>query len=244
MPDINPTLDLRELVYFDGKPFYIVSHKIVFTAIDNKVVYQIAQDLPNMYGTWRGTYPNELAIFDREDLMSQSEYDSYQLAQIETAANHYEYTLTGIPIILLNGLPEENYVFDGTVTYPWDGISYPPYDPATEIPLNTIWDDQGAHVHDMSDEGQAGVNGSLIHVGIISWDGTIYSIDNQDFNLNVEISYTDPNDITTLVPNINLSTLGKYSISYRIHDFQGIASYTVLRHINVFEVPVPPASGC
>jgi len=244
MPDINPTLDLRELVYYDGMPFYIVSHKIVYTSIGNKVVYQISQDLPSMYGYGRGIYPNQTAIFDREELMSQSEYDIYMLGHLETQANQYEYTLTGIPIIILNGPAEEQYVFDGNLTYPWDGESYPPYDPATGIPLNTIWNDQGASVHDTSDEGHAGADGSLIHIGNITWDGTVYTIDNQDFNLHVIINYTDPDNITSIVPNINLSVIGKYEISYKVVDFQGIASYTVIRTIIVNDVPVRPPSEC
>jgi hypothetical protein len=244
MPDINPTLDLRELVYYDGLPYYIVGHKIVFTAIGNKVVYQIAQDLPNSYGSGRGTYPNELSIFDRTELQNQSEYDQTILANLESHANQYEYTLTGLPIITLHGPQNEKYVFDGEFTYPWDGVSYPPYDPATGIPLNTIWDDAGATVTDTSDEGHAGHEGSTIALGQIIWDGTTYLIDNPDFNLDVEITHTDFDNNTVVVPNINLSILGHYIISYQVTDFQGISSYIALREISVNDVPVLPPSGC
>jgi len=243
MPDIIPTLALRQLVYYNEQPFYVVCHKIVFTALNNKVVYQIAQDLPNAYGRGRGNFPNELSIFDREELMSQSEYDAYELIKIEQQANNYEYTLTGMPMISLNDVGE-NFVFDGEFTYPWDGEAYPPYNPTTAIPLNTIWYDNGAGVLDLTDDGHHGANGSTSTIGNITWDGNVYTIDNQDFTLYTEISYTNTDNITTLVPSINLSIIGKYSISYRVVDHQGIASYTVLRNVTVNDVPVKPPSNC
>ncbi len=243
MPDINPTLALRELVYYDEQPFYVVGYKIVNTAMNNKVVYQIAQDLPNAYGRGRGNFPNELSIFDREELMSQSEYDAYELIQIELQANNYKYTLTGLPIIILN-TTNDIFVFDGTLTYPWDGEAYPPYDPLTSIPLNTIWNDTGAVVSDLIDDGHHGSNGSLVSIGNINWDGNVYSIDNPEFTLYVEISYTDINNVTTLVPNINLSIIGKYSVSYRVVDTQGISSYTIMREVQVYDLPVKPPKNC
>jgi len=244
MPDITPTLALRELVFYEEKPFYIVSHKIMYTPTGNKVVYQIAQDLPNEFGIGRGTFPNELSIFDREKLMSQAEWDFFQLSKFEIGANNREYTLTGLPIITLLGEEDIQYVFDGNLTYPWDGESFPPYDPANSFALNTIWDDPGATVRDTSDEGHAGVNGSTVHVGNILWDGAIYSIDNPDFNLYVYISYTDSNGVTSVIPNINMSLIGEYHLTYKVIDHQGISSYATSRTVTINDLPVRPLSEC
>ncbi len=243
MPDIDPTLALRELVYYDERPFYIVGHKIVYTALGNKTTYQIAQDLPNAYGVGRGTYPNELYSFDREEIMSQVEFDSFKLETLEAEANSYELTLTGLPIITLNSSHEINYVFDGTNSYPWDGESYPPYDPLVALPLNTIWFDQGGHVTDQEDLGHAGDNIIAHHIADISWDGNSYSIDNLEFNLSVVVTHTI-NEITTIVPDVNLSILGVYEVTYEVFDSQRIHSYPITRTINVHDIPVRPSPNC
>jgi len=197
MPDINPTLSLREIVYHDMKPFYVVGHKIFSSTLANKVMYQIAQDMPNMYGERRGPWPSITKYFDREDLMNQAEYDAARLVSLESTANEYERTLTGIPIIRTNVgvLTNYKFVFDGTESFEWDGEAYPPYE--NPIALGTSWFDWVgtgiiATLTDVEDGGGSNPIATINHVGNISWDGTSLVIDNPEFILLSSIQFIDP----------------------------------------------------
>jgi len=247
MPDINPTLSLRDEVIYDGKQFYVVGIKLIDSPLlNNKVMYQISPDLPSIHGIGKGVYPNVQSVFEREELMTLTEYDTYRIAELETASNAYDKTLTGLPVITLSGDLIYRYVFDGTETFPWDGASYPPYDPLTAIPIGTIWDDLGGVVHDQEDGGHG--NELIVgqHIGNIIWNnvGLTYSIDNPEFTLHVVIYHTDENDVVTIVPNIDLSIIGEYEIVYEIMDNQRIYSYPVSRFVEVHPIPEPPASEC
>lgn len=249
MPDVNPTLSLREIVYHDMKPFYVVAHKIVSSTLANKVMYQIAQDMPNMYGDRRGPWPSITAYFDREDLMNQAEYDVARLASIESIANEYERTFTGIPILRTNtGVGEAyKFVFDGTESFEWDGEAYPPYE--HPIALGTSWFDWIgtpiiATLTDIEDGGGSNPIVEINHVGNVNWDGTNLVIDNAEFTLLPSIHFTDPDDVTSIVTDVDLSVLGTYTISMTVVDNQRIYSYPLVITVEVHEVPVPPPTNC
>jgi len=249
MPDINPTLDLRELVYFDDQPFYVVAFKLKPSAVENKVMYQIAQDMPSFYGDGRGTFPSVTAYYDREELQTVAEHNITVLAQLEADANQYERTLTGIPVITLNGELEYSYVWDGTNSYVWDGESYPPYE--DPIAPGTIWQDYialnpVATYTDQEDGGGADPLPPVPHTGNILWNEltSLYENDNPDFVLTTSITRKNPDETIDNVAVVNLSILGVYTIIFSLVDHQGIYSYNVQRIVTVNEVPVRPSGAC
>lgn len=248
MPDINPTLDLRQIVYHDNIPFYVVGMKIVSTSTANKVVYQISQDLPDMHGIRRGVWPDQISYFDREDLLTETEYAAARMTALETEANTYERTLTGVPIISLNtGILESyQFVWDGTDAYEWDGESFPPYE--NPIAAGTSWFDWIgtsliATLTDIEDGGGAGILAPINHTANISWNGMTLEIDDASFTLLHSI--TDTFDgVTTTVTDVDVTTLGVYNISMVVVDSQGIYSYPLVIRIEVVEPPVEPDAEC
>ena len=248
MPDINPTLDLRQLVYHDDVPFYVVGTKIVSTSTANKVVYQISQDLPDMYGMRRGIWPDQTHYFDREELFTETEYAAARITALETEANSYERTLTGIPIISTNvGILESyQFVWDGTDSYEWDGESFPPYE--NPIAVGTSWftwigTSLIATLTDIEDGGGAGITAAINHMVNISWNGMTFEIDDASFTLIPTITHTFEG-LTTTVTDVDVSVLGVYNISMVVVDSQGIYSYPLVIRIEVVEPPEQPVAEC
>jgi len=249
MPDINPTLALREVVFFNDESFYVVGFNLKPSPTGNQVKYQISQDLPNSFGVGRGIFPSILVDFHREQLQNVAEHNATVMASLETQANYYERTLTGLPIITLNGEQNYSYVWDGTNSYVWDGESYPPYE--NPIPAGTIWQDfialdPVATYTDQEDGGGADPLPPVQSSGNITWNDLtlIYENDNPNFILTSTITRKNPDDTIDNVAVVNLSIIGEYTIIFSLVDHQGIYSYNVQRIVTVNDVPVPPASSC
>lgn len=240
MPDSTATLELRDPVYHDSSPFYVTGTRVEPTSLASKVTYQLSQDLPSMYGWGRGPWPNKENWFDREQLETAAEFAISERARMESEANTIARTLTGIPIIALQGDATSLYVYDGTTSWAWDGTALPPYD-ATSIVTNP-YVDTGFDITDIEDAGQAEDPGT-VHLASVTHDGTVYAIDSTEFTFTVDITHYDGTSIV-VVSEVDFTVEGRYTLTYGVIDNQRITAYPVTRIVEVHPPPTAQVTDC
>lgn len=231
MPDTTATLSLRDIVFYDGKKFYVTGMRLEPASISgSKVTYQISEFLPETPGGWKtGPFKNIGFYLDREMLQDATQFTVSEISRIESEANTYQRTLTHIPVISLLGDSTSILVIDGTTIYPWDGTS-PTYDATSGVPVTSTWIDPGFTITDQEDSGQA--TDGTIFTATVTHDGTTYTVDSTEFVIGVEITHFDGTN-TLVVSNVDLNTEGTYTIKYTALDNQRILSYPVERTIQI-----------
>lgn len=237
MDTTSPSLVLGQPVHMDGVALYVIGMRVEPQYLGQKITYQVSQDMPGFYGWGRGPYPSITYWFDRDKLMDSTQFEIAELARIESEAYVYERTLTSIPIIELVGDATSYYILDGTTLFPFDGTNI---DTTNTFDSTTIYIDPGFDFKDLEDS--SGVFIAVIH------DGTTYTIDSTNTDstnftlMPVTVTYHDGTNADVLVPTVDFSTFGRYTITYLVMDSQRITSYPAQRAIYVLPEPEIPVT--
>lgn len=118
----DPSLPIGTPCYHKGTMFYVYAIRAATTKTGTKVMYQITSWLPTDYLEGAGPYPHPYKWFDRADIKTVAEFQATELVRIETEANVYDRTLTGLPVIHLYGDATENIIVNSAPLYSDSGF--------------------------------------------------------------------------------------------------------------------------